>query len=67
LMKYGNMKGKLLGFATRDQMVGMYKGEDDEAEEAIKEYEKTRYESEVKNKVKGMYGVEWDDYVELLK
>jgi hypothetical protein len=48
-------------------MVGMYKGEDDEAEEAIKEYEKTRYESEVKNKVKGMYGVEWDDYVELLK
>lgn len=65
LMKYGNMKGKLLGFATRDQMIGMY--DDEESEEAVREYELARQEIETKKRVQDTFGIEWDFYEELVK
>jgi len=63
LLKYGNDHTKLLGFATGTQTVGMTQTEAEEVEEEII----FTKEEEARKFVKEGYGMEWEDYAELMK
>jgi hypothetical protein len=63
MIKYGNQKTKVLGFATATQTVGMTQDEAKEAEEERK-YEQ---EETAKEEVQKAFGMDWESYAELVK
>lgn len=63
LIKYGEKRMQILGFATATQTVGTLTTEANEREEEAKWYN----EQEAKENVKKDYGLEWQDYIDILK
>jgi len=63
LIKYGDQKMKVLGFATATQTVGLTENEADEREEERK-YMQEQY---AKEEVRSSLGLEWEDYADWLK
>lgn len=63
LMKYGDQKMKVLGFATATQTVGLTQDEFSERDEEQKYYQ----EQFAKESVQKDFGIEWDDYKDFVK